>query len=82
MVGSALESGTRAAGHGQHEAVLAAAGRVLEIAPQCVAAQDMRVNYFSVYFGVKRAVRSSASAVILTLLCFFWGGGLFRFGFG
>lgn len=46
LVGSALESGARAAGHGQHDAALAAAGRALVIAPQCVAAQEMRVNYY------------------------------------
>lgn len=43
LVGSALESGARAASHGQHSAALAAAGRVLEIAPQCVVAQEMQV---------------------------------------
>eukprot|EP00903_Cladosiphon_okamuranus_P018795 g17290.t1 len=41
-VGSALESAMRASGHGHHEAVLAASSRVLEIAPQCAAAQEMR----------------------------------------
>ncbi|CAM9180703.1 unnamed protein product, partial [Ectocarpus fasciculatus] len=41
-VGSALESGARSSRHGQHEAVLAAATRALEIAPQCAAAQEMR----------------------------------------
>lgn len=44
-MGSALESGARAAGHGQHEAALAAAGRVLDIAPQCAAGQEMRVSF-------------------------------------
>lgn len=43
-VGSALESALRASGHMQHEAVLAASSRVLEIAPQCAAAQEMRVR--------------------------------------
>ncbi|CAM9475704.1 unnamed protein product, partial [Hapterophycus canaliculatus] len=41
-VGSALESGARSCCHGQHEAVLAAASRALEIAPQCAEAQEMR----------------------------------------
>ncbi|CAM9776830.1 unnamed protein product [Ectocarpus sp. 12 AP-2014] len=43
-VGSALESGARSSRHGQHEAVLAAASRALEIAPQCAAAQEMRAS--------------------------------------
>lgn len=43
-VGSALESAARSSGHRQHEAVLEASSRVLEIAPQCAAAQEMRVR--------------------------------------
>lgn len=43
-VGSALESAARSSGYGQQEAVLAASSRVLEIAPQCTAAQEMRVR--------------------------------------
>ena len=43
-MGSALESALRSSGHGQHEAALSASSRVLEIAPQCAAAQEMRVR--------------------------------------
>ncbi|CAN0245412.1 unnamed protein product, partial [Laminaria digitata] len=44
LVGSALESGGRAASHGLHEVALLSAARVLEISPQCTAAQEMRVR--------------------------------------
>lgn len=44
MVGSALESGGRAASHGLHDVALQSAARVLEISPQCTAAQEMRVS--------------------------------------
>lgn len=53
-VGSALESGARSSCHGQYEAVLAASSRALEIAPQCTAAQEMRVRRTRAHTEIER----------------------------
>lgn len=44
VVAAALESGARASSHGQHEVALAAAVRVMGVAPHCIVAQEMRVS--------------------------------------